>query len=384
MLSIPYISLPYIIFEKCLPWRDNKYITIDGWGNFATLEWPSKFDNEEDKLELKEITKFPSQRISPGYFYAQPETGLIWAQASMKFLCYSVDIKKTCDFIPVISWSCWIEFVNSFSNEDLLFSYCYDSHHSEGIKCIKNYKYNLTDKKLEIYENGDFSEVFLWKQLESRSKYFLAYEFNIVDETHKYEKFFFFNLNTKEKKKNELTEVLSENLFNANIKLHIKGFSFKHRKLISDHSSLSDNCPIMIMWDDNYENVKVYPLKLLAPKDKKLKIWSVSDDCKWLFVLISYYTGLYGETLYKTGFIKISDEYPTFTSPLIISDDYVNISCLRNTSFIEHPKYGSCLLVSYEPSSNSKEKKECRLYKMKDIEKLIQEYFLQQTKKIIK
>ena len=124
MLSIPYISLPYIIFEKCLPWRDNKYITIDGWGNFATLEWPSKFDNEEDKLELKEITKFPSQRISPGYFYAQPETGLIWAQASMKFLCYSVDIKKTCDFIPVISWSCWIEFVNSFSNEDLLFSYC--------------------------------------------------------------------------------------------------------------------------------------------------------------------------------------------------------------------------------------------------------------------
>ena len=120
MLSIPYISLPYIIFEKCLPWRDNKYITIDGWGNFATLEWPSKFDNEEDKLELKEITKFPSQRISPGYFYAQPETGLIWAQASMKFLCYSVDIKKTCDFIPVISWSCWIEFVNSLSIEDLL------------------------------------------------------------------------------------------------------------------------------------------------------------------------------------------------------------------------------------------------------------------------
>ena len=144
--DIPYITISAELFEKCLPWRDGKYITIDGWGNFATLEWSKDKKTKKDKLDVVPIVKFPSQRVSTTFFYAQPETGWIWTKSNMKFLGYNADTKLTCDFIPVPSFKSWIELVNSFSKYELLFSY----ETQEPItKCIKNYTYNSKTKHPE-------------------------------------------------------------------------------------------------------------------------------------------------------------------------------------------------------------------------------------------
>lgn len=74
---IPYTAFPPCIFEKCLPWRDGKYLTIDGWGNFAKLEWSKDKKTKEDKLNVVPLVKFPSQRVSLGYFRAQPRANAL-------------------------------------------------------------------------------------------------------------------------------------------------------------------------------------------------------------------------------------------------------------------------------------------------------------------
>jgi len=70
--DIPYITLSAELFEKCLPWREGKYITIDKKGRFATLEWKKIFD--KDILTTKPICNFPKQDCTPGYFSAPART----------------------------------------------------------------------------------------------------------------------------------------------------------------------------------------------------------------------------------------------------------------------------------------------------------------------
>ena len=370
--DIPYITISAELFEKCLPWRDGKYITIDSWGNFATLEWSKDKKTKKDKLDVVPIVKFPSQRVSTTFFYAQPETGWIWTKSNMKFLGYNADTKLTCDFIPVPSFKSWIELVNSFSKYELLFSY----ETQEPItKCIKNYTYNSKTKHPE--KMGEDSEILLWKQIEPFGKDFLAYEhFEYSKELDKYiYRYFLYNFDTKEKTENDLTKMLNKTLYevDANIDVCI---SISSRDLVSKCYSLLEDCPVVITWKDNYEDPKLFPLNILAPKGKTLEIQTVSPDCKWIFTYICYYEGLHRESLCKVGFIKISEEYPGIASPLVILDEYAQKTYFNACSFIEHPEYGSCFICSYDNGN----KKETRLYKMSDVQKEIDRILLEKAK----
>ena len=230
---IPYTAFPPCIFEKCLPWRDGEYLTIDGWGNFAKLEWSKDKKTKEYKLNVVPLVKFPSQRVSLGYFRAQPDTGWIWTESNMKFLGYNADTKMLCDFIPVPSFSSWIEVVNPLSKYELLFSYKIEKLVE---KCISNYTYNIKTKQLKKDEN---SEIILWRQLESYGKNFLAYEyFDYSKKNDEYiYRYFFYNFETKEKKENELTKLMDKTLYevDANIDIFI---SISSRILVSKRYSL--------------------------------------------------------------------------------------------------------------------------------------------------
>ena len=372
MTNIPYIKLSAELFEKCLPWRGEKYITIDGWGNFATLEWAKDEKTQKDKLDVVPIVKFPAQRVSLGYFRADPISGWIWTESNMKFLGYNVDTKLTCDFIPVPSFKNWIELVNSFSKDDLLFSYQY---RGQKPKCIANYMYNAKTKKLSKVTEDDFEEIFLWKQLSPFGKDFFAYENSEYIEPNKssFTKYFFYNLDSKEKTENDITRMMSKNLYTSNPNFSIT-ISLDNKRLVSKRYSLMKNCPIVITWKDNYEDPKLFPLNILAPKDKTLEIEAVSPDCKWIFSYICYYEGLHKESLCKVSFIKISEEYPGIASPLVILDEYAQKTFFNACSFIEHPEYGTCFLAAYDNGKTE----ETRLYKMSDVQKEIDKILSEQ------
>lgn len=372
MTNIPYITFSPCIFRKCLPWRVGKYITIDGWGNFATLEWVKDKKTNEDKLDVVPIVKFPSQRVSTTFFYAQPDTGWIWTKSNMKFLGYNADTKISCDFIPVPSFTSWIEQVNSFSKYELLFSY---ESKELIVKCISNYTYNIETKQLK--KIGEDSEILLWRQLEPYGKIFFVYEyFEYSKKLDKYiYRYFLYNLETKEKIENDLTKIMDKVFSTVSAATNFF-ISIKTKILVSKRYSLIKNCPIVITWKDNYEEPKLFPLNILAPEDKTLEIKAVSPDCKWIFTYICYYKGFYNESLCKVGFIKISNEYPGIASPLVILDEYVQKTYFNACSFIEHPEYGTCFICSYDNGN----KKETRLYKMSDVQAEIDRILLEKAK----
>ena len=293
---------------------------------------------------------------------------------SPKFLGYNADTKLTCDFIPVPSFKSWIKLVNSFSKYELMFSYEKDEL---VVKCINNYFYDAKTGQLTKEDEGKSSGIVLWKQLEPFGKDFFAYEY--IDYSKKLDKYFFryylYNLDSKEKTENDLTKMMDK-VFSATNAYTNFFISFKDKILVSKRYSLTEDCPVVITWKDNYEDPKLFPMNILAPKGKTLEIQTVSPDCKWIFTYICYYEGLRGEWLCKAGFIKISEEYPANASPLVILDDYAQKTDFNACSFIEHPEYGTCFICSYDNGRT----KETRLYKMSDVQKEIDRILLEEDK----
>ena len=126
--------------------------------------------------------------------------------------------------------------------------------------------------------------------------------------------------------------------------------------------------PLVITWDDDYSDVKVYTAEHVFPDGKRMAAFTASPDCRWICVFLSGYRGLKGEFLNKVGFVQISDKYPGMFSPMVfMSDDYTEWQRWNFECFIEHPEYGTCFLCTYDNGNTE----ETRLYKMSDVQKEI-------------
>lgn len=367
--DIPYITISAELFEKCLPWRDGKYITIDRKGCYATLEW-GKNVLKNDALATKPICNFPNQDFSTGYFTASPETGWIWTWNYMKLLCYNADTKLYSDFIPVMSWKGAVDYITPISSDELLLSFFWlDLGKTD---CIVNFYYNQKTRFLDTSHEKERSSIHLWKQVKPFGNEFLAFEY---DGEMFNSKFFFYNRDKNVKSENKLTKIMTEFFFKTALSdIYI---SINKRIIISKSSS---SYPLVITWDETYKNISFSIAKHVFPKEKYLGYFKVSSDCHWIFLSVSGYKGLNGDVLSKVAFLEISDKYPYMFSPIIfLNDDYTEYQRWNHCSFIEHPEYGMCFLCAYD---NGK-KKETRLYKMSDVQAEINRILLEKTKSAI-
>lgn len=355
--QIPYIKLSAELFEKCLPWRDGKYITIDKKGRFATVEWQKNFG--KDILTTKPLCNFPKQDSTPGYFSASPETGWIWTWDRMKLLCYNADTKLHSDFIPVMSWKGYVSYVTPLSQDELLLSFFWLKLGETD--CIVNFPYNQRTQNLDISHDKDRSEVHLWKQLQPFGNDFLAFEY--YDKMYN-SKFFFYNKDTRKKIENDLTKTMTA-LFAETSEKEI--YVDMNKKMILSKSRSS--YPLVITWNDGYTDVKVYTAEHIFPDGKRTAAFTASPDSRWICVFLSGYRGLKGEFLNKVGFVQISDKYPGMFSPIVlINDEYTEWQRWTFNHFIEHPEYGTCFICSYDNGKTE----ETRLYKMSDAQKAIE------------
>ena len=356
MTNIPYITLSAELFEKCLPWRDGKYITIDHKGRFATVEWKKIFG--KDILTTKPICNFPKQDCTPGYFSASPETGWIWTWDRMKLLCYNADTKLYSDFIPVMSWKGYVSYVTPFSKDELLLSFFWVRLGETD--CIVYFPYNQRTQILDTSHDKERSEVHLWKQLQPFGTEFLAFEFY---EKINNKKFFFYNKGTGEKIENDLTKTMTGLLARTSVD---DVYVDMNKKMILSKSK--QPYPLVITWADDFSDVKVYTAEHIFPKGKRMAAFTASPDCQWICVFLSGYRGLKGEFLNKVGFVQISDKYQGMFSPMVfMSDDYTEWQRWNYECFIEHPEYGTCFLATYDNGKTE----ETRLYKMSDVQKEI-------------
>ena len=358
---LQYSKIPVELHEKCLPWRDGKYITINEKGNFSTIE----FYGKKNDFRLKQICKFPNQDFSKGYFYASPETGWIWTWNSMKFLCHNVDTGLNSDFIPVMSWKGFISYITPTSKDELLFSF----HWTELGKpdCMVIFPYNQKTQFLDTSQSKERNKTHLWKQLQPFGYDFLAFEY---DKEMYDSKFYFYNHQTNEKHENKLTDTMTSLL--AKNSLSEISISFENKRIISKMKLTSS--PLLIIWTENFENTYVYHGNSIFPKGKYMSYAEVSEGCQWMFILIGGYKGLNGELLNKAAFVEVSDKYPGKFSPIVfLNDEYTNLQWWNFQSFINHPEYGTCFICSYDDGKI----KETRLYKMSDVQKEIDEIDLE-------
>lgn len=356
MTDIPYIKLSAELFEKCLPWRDGKYITIEHKGRFATVEWEKIFG--KDILTTKPICNFPKQDCTPGYFSASPETGWIWTWDRMKLLCYNADTKLRSDFIPVMSWKGAVDYITPISSDELLLSFFWLDLGKPD--CIVNFYYNQRTQFLDTSHEKERSSVHLWKQIKPFGNEFLAFEY---DGEMFNSKFFFYNRNKNVKSENQLTKLMTE--FFSKTDLSDIYISINKRIIISKSSS---SYPLVITWDETYKDISFSMAKHIFPRAKYLGYYEVSSDYHWMFLSVSGYKGLNGDILSKVAFLEISDKYPDMFSPIIfLADDYTEYQQWNHCSFIEHPEYGTCFLAAYDNGKTE----EIRLYKMSDVQKEI-------------
>lgn len=369
MNNIPYVKLSTDLFEKCLPWRNEKYITIDKKGCYAELEW-GKNILKNDTLETKSICNFPGQDFSPGYFTASPETGWIWTWNSMKLLCYNADTELSSDFIPVMSWKGAVDYITPISCDELLLSFFWlDLGETD---CIVNFYYNQRTKVLDTSHEKERSTVHLWKQLKPFENEFLAFEY---DGEMFNSKFFFYDRNKNVKSENKLTKIMTD--FFSRTSLSDIYMSVGERVIISKSSS---SYPLVITWNETYKNISFSVAKHIFPKDKYLGYYEVSPDCHWMFLSVSGYKGLNGDILSRAAFLEISDKYPGMFSPVVfLSDDYTEYQRWKHCSFIEHPEYGTCFLCVYDNGKTA----ETRLYKMSDVRVEIDRILLEKAESAI-
>ena len=368
-LLVPYVKLSVKLYEKCFPWRDGKYITIDKNGCFATLDWGKKLS--KDTMATRPVCNFPNRSFTQGYFSASPETGWVWTWDSMKLLCYNADTGLHSDFIPVMSWKGSIDYVIPISSDELLLSFFWlDLGKTD---CIVNFLYNQRTQFLDMSHINERSEVHLWKQLSPFGNMFLAFKYN--EEMYNAQ-FFFYNNDTGVKTENKLTRTITQFLSKTSL-LDIY-VSTKERMIVSKSSS---SYPLAITWSEKYGDVVFSTAKHVFPKEKYLGYYEVSSDCRWMFLSVSGYKGLKGDILDKVAFLEISDKYPGMFSPLIfLSDDYTDFQWWGNCSFIEHPEYGTCFICSYDDNKTE----ETRLYKMSDIQAEIDRVLTEKAKSMVR
>ena len=373
MTDLPYIELTdFNLYWGCAPWRDDKVVTLDGLGRWATIEFYKTKDGT-DKARFVSLCDFPRYTVSSD-IESHPDSGWLLVWSSKMLHAYNADTGRSNSFVPIASWKGFVGNIFPMSTDDLLCQFYWSD--LEDIKCIFYFTYNNRTKIIDR-SHSELTEVFVWKQLRKYGKTFLASE--CLDLEKDIQKFFFYDWDKKEKTENELTKEMSKHLYKTYHKnIHIN----MEKRILVSTSVLLDNGTILMMWNKEYADIKIIPFKLIEPKNTYSDIQSVSGDCEWILVHICGYKGIYGEFLNRYAFVRISNEYPGMLSPLVFVEGFWKYREWKHCSFFKHPEYGDCFIATYTELPSLK--KHTRLYKMSDVQEKIDRILLEKAKSVVK
>ncbi len=357
----PIQVTPAMVWE-CEPWVDGTLVTIDGWGRFSTIEFG--FDKTgNDAIKLKPLCEFPKSVVTDN-FWVFPESKTICVWDMLMMYVYNQNLNEHDSLVPFLSRRGYFYKAFQLNPDELLLGFDGNANIMRHIGYIT---YNMREKKTDFDANTPLYSEQLFFQLGKYSNKFIAAE-KLRRNTDDV-KFFLFDYETKERTDTELTKKMSE-LLSRRFYEDIK-FNLDKRMIISHASGSPHSVYFVLKWDENYENVKMFPFNFLVPEGKFIaEIKSVSKGFDWVLLEICGYGGIKNELLSKYAFMKMDENNPVLFSPLVILDDYCDDGNLWwYTSFFEHPKYGTCLFYTQE--NGRKGKSVSAFYKMSDVQKEI-------------
>ena len=367
----PIQVAPAMVWE-CEPWLDGTLVTIDGWGRFSTIEFG--FDKTgKDAIKLKPLCEFPKSVVTDN-FWVFPESKTICVWDMLMMYVYNQDLNEHDSLVPFLSRRGYFYKAFQLNPDELLLGFDGNANIMRHIGYIT---YNMREKKTDA--NTPLHSEQLYFQLGKYSNKFIAAE-KLRRNTSDV-KFFMFDYETKERTDTELTKKMSE-LLSRRFYEDIK-FNLDKRMIISHASGSPHSVYFVLKWDENYENVKMFPFNFLVPEGKFIaEIQAVSKNFDWVLLMISGYEGLKGEPLSKYAFMKIDENNPALFSPLVILDEYRDPgNKWWYTSFFEHKQYGTCLFFTKEDKKQGKDVS--AFYKMSDVQKEIDKYLLEKAKSAI-
>lgn len=370
------VELDIELFWKCRPWKDNKLMTIDGKGRFATVEF-SVDKKGHDKAKVVPLCQYPKRDDITNHFWVFPESETVCVWSKLMMHVYNNKTKKKNSFVPVLSWKGFFNKAFELSNKDLYMHFYYFTDNSDFNERHMYVSYDQKKKDVDDDDFGDLQREDLLIQLEPYGRDFLACEVDYKDYSCEY---FYYNIDSKERKSDDftrkLTELFSDSLYEVYINREER-FLISNIKKKIDNRKQQEN--VLMTWDEGNRNFKIIPFDHLVPSGKKLKFpfTPVSDDRHWALGIITGYKDPQNQcrTFFKYAFINFDKKYPANISPLILIDDHhINGhpegDLWEYGTFFEHPVYGTCFIYSYTNHSGIKK---TYLYKMSDFEKEIEE-----------
>lgn len=358
-----------ILYDKpCfpIPWKDSKKLMAIDEECFSTLEI-----NEKNEIVAEKIVDFPNTMNWESYGTVLKEMNILYATNYTTYYFYDLNTGKKTTLTPIISRKVDCKYCMPLDNGNKIILLQYCGYTIETcffiIYDLKNDKYiynawnddegNLCeDIIVNVLEPG----IAIRRELERNER---MHVINIG-----VKKFYAYDFIKKTKVENNLANYLTKmNSYPAYI--------FLEQKIC-----LLKGFPNILTWENpDYKNIKINPLftaniensdythdyELLSGHTYNYG-WIILKICKFDY-------GINGETLYQLAFLKVDSPVRI---PVVIDEYWKKIP---NLFFIEHPVYGVCCLIR-EKKDN---KKYYRIYKMNDVEKIIQEYMSKQVQNLM-
>ena len=341
-------------------WKKGKLVTIDGWGQYSSLEI-----TEKNKIHIQPLVKFPKRQLSTGVT-TFPEVNVIYSGADWLVHYFSdIESNMNIDYMPVFTKVCYSRSIFRLKDKIFLLPY------SSSLIDFERYDYFIYDLEHDktIYdpfkEKSDFfkdSILYSFKNgkviCQSRDKDNLELYLPL---------YYIYDFETKEKITNEITDYIS--IGDCDIYLE---YEKENELLVYSKASKLYN---IIKWSNGFEDIKIE--NLISPtidmNNKNLSLNSFSSDMKWGCGEIFYYAGINNEELSRLFFINLEKKM------VVVTEEYYEKFPYK-ANFIEHPLYGMCFV--FEVTIN--DKTYIRIYKMSDVEQIIEIYIKLQAKNILK
>jgi len=337
-------------FFMLRPWKKGTLVTMDGEARFAELSFVGS-----SRIKIKALVNCPRERIDPA-LRTIPEVGICVTQSGAQKHVADISTGKTKSFAPLVNRRFSQGMPNIFDPASGLISFdYYRIRNDNGTLPWYNFIYDPKNDKV-IYQSPNIGEDICFLFPFTKDLIF----------TQKGNDYFFYNLQTREITRNDLTKKYT--LLNISVILrHDYNINLAGRFLFADNRNINPPKKIKITWDENYENVNVIPLDYLIPEGKWLTNITISTNGKWATVFVNGFRGLHGEYLVKRAFFHLDERYPNSMSIPIITNEYDEYHAERG-SFVEHPVYGWCFADRADKEdSKGNEKRYLRLYRMDDV-----------------
>jgi hypothetical protein len=360
--------------HNLVQWKDGRLATLNEKSCFSIVEI-----TKEDKANIIPISKFPKKPID-GYITAFPEVNVIHASVYGAVHFFSdLDTKKNIQIIPIKSPQLYGTRIFLINKERKIFLLTYSSW--DGTYSKSDYViYDLLNDKVLYNPMNESMKAFNKNIIKFvlDDNFLICEKFGAVRNAHGGESICLFDI-----EKNKYVENILTNLLSSKFIYNLISIKNENKLIINWGREVNNKTEIeniIVSWKDDFKDIALLPIfsPLIDLRGKEFYFTNISYDNKWLCGYIYSYATPFAKMLKKYCYINIDSNSPYYLIP-VVSEEYYSTS--PHGEFINHSIHGTCFI---EPIEKSDGNKYLCIYKMSDVEKVIQEYLLKKTKEIEK